>query len=79
MEILIEAIGYLGTAVVLVSMLMTSITKLRIVNICGGALSTAYAILVGAMPVVLLNVAAITINAVQLLRARKGTAAEGKE
>jgi len=82
LDIFIEIIGYIGTAIVLVSMLMTSITKLRIINMCGGALSTVYALITGAMPVVVLNVALITINTVQLIRERQITLAketEGKE
>ena len=82
MNAFIEIIGYIGTAVVLISMLMTSITKLRIINMCGGALSAIYAFITGAMPVVVLNVALITINTVQLIRERQMTLAketEGKE
>ena len=82
MNIFIEIIGYLGTAVVLTSMLMMSITRLRVVNMCGGALSASYALITGAMPVVVLNVALILINTVQLIRERRSRlAAEttGKE
>ena len=68
MNIYFEMIGYLGTALVILSMMMTSVTKLRIVNISGSVISTVYAILVGTYPVVLLNVSLIAINAFQLIR-----------
>lgn len=82
MNIFIEIIGYIGTAVVLASMLMTSMTRLRIINMCGSALSAVYALITGALPVVVLNVALITINTVQLIKERRSRLAEetiGKE
>lgn len=82
MNIFIEIIGYVGTAVVLASMLMTSMTRLRVINMCGSALSAVYALITGALPVVVLNVALITINTVQLIKERRSRlAAEtiGKE
>ena len=71
MNIFIEIIGYVGTAVVLASMLMTSMTRLRVINMCGSALSAVYALITGALPVVVLNVALITINTVQLIKERR--------
>ena len=65
-----EIIGYLGTALVIVSMLMTSIEKLRFINICGGILSLIYAISANTMPVVVLNATLVTINIIQLIRSR---------
>ncbi len=70
-EILIEIFGYIGSALVIISMLMTSVVKLRIVNMCGALISTIYAIIVGAWPVVVLNAALIIIQIVQLCRLRK--------
>lgn len=72
MDIYLELFGYLGTALVLMSMMMTSLTKLRIVNMAGSVVSMIYAMLVNTWPVVLLNAGMILINALQLLRlARK--------
>ena len=69
-EIFWEIIGYLGTALVIISMLMTSIDKLRFINICGGMLSLVYAISANTMPIVVLNATLVTINIVQLIRSR---------
>lgn len=67
-NMILEIVGYIGTALVIVSMMMTSVTKLRLINICGGAISTVYAVLVGTYPVVVLNVCLISINIFQLIR-----------
>jgi hypothetical protein len=67
-EIALEVFGYIGTALVIVSMLMTDINKLRIINISGGVISLIYAICVNTMPVVVLNATLITINTIQLIK-----------
>ena len=59
--------GYMGTALVLISMMMTSVTKLRCINIAGSLISMIYAIIVVAYPVVFLNAGLIIINALQLI------------
>ena len=69
MDILLEIFGYIGTALVLLSMMMTSMNKLRIVNIAGNAVTMIYSILVNAWPVVFLNGGIIIVNIVQLVRA----------
>ena len=66
--ILIEGFGYIGTALVVISMLMTSLNKLRIVNICGSIISMIYSIIVKAYPVALLNFCLIIVNMTHLIR-----------
>lgn len=68
MNIYLELFGYLGTALVLASMLMTDISKLRILNMSGSVISAIYSGLIGAWPVVALNAGLFLINAVQLIR-----------
>ena len=70
MNIYLEIFGYLGTALVIISMLMTDINKLRIINISGGVISLIYAICVNTMPVVVLNATLVTINTIQLVRSK---------
>ena len=70
MNISLEIFGYLGTALVSISMLMTDINKLRIINISGGVISLIYAICVNTMPVVVLNATLVTINTIQLVRSK---------
>lgn len=68
MQYLWEIIGYLGTALVLLSMMMTSVSKLRWFNLGGSVLSLVYALATGAMPVFVLNVSLACINSFQLYR-----------
>lgn len=68
MHIYLELLGYLGTAIVLISMMMTSVVKLRIFNIAGSVINVIYASLSNAWPVVFLNAGLILINAYGLLR-----------
>lgn len=71
MNIYLELFGYLGTALVLLSMMMTSVVKLRIINMTGSVISAIYAALSNTWPVVLLNLGLIIINTVQLLRLKR--------
>lgn len=68
MNIYLEMIGYVGTALVVISMMMTSVTWLRILNVCGSVMSGIYALCGGAYPVLLLNVCLIGINLFHLIR-----------
>ena len=67
-KILLEIFGYIGTAIVLVSFVMTDMKWMRAVNMTGGFISLLYAIYMGTMPVVVLNGSLILINGVQLMR-----------
>ena len=62
----VEIVGYAGTVLVLFSMMMTSIVKLRAWAIVGCFVSTVYAILGSAWPVVFLNVGLIVIHVINL-------------
>ncbi len=69
-NIFLEIFGYIGTVLVLMSMMMTSMTKLRIFNISGSVISAIYAAFCQTWPVVILNVGMIVINVAQLIRAK---------
>ncbi len=69
-ELFMEIFGYVGTALVIFSMLMTSVVKLRLINLCGSLISAIYAFESGAFPVVVLNASLMIINVIQLLRLR---------
>ena len=70
MNIYLEIFGYIGTALILASMLMTNINKLRILNMSGSVISIIYAALMHTWPVVLLNSGMFLINLVQLIRVK---------
>ena len=63
-----ELIGYMGSAVVLISFMMTSVVKMRIVNIIGALVCLVYGVLIQAYPTVALNGVLILINLFQLIR-----------
>ncbi len=68
MNVFWEIFGYTGTALVVISMMMTSVTKLRILNVCGSVISGVYALVAGAYPVLLLNICLVGINLFHLIR-----------
>ena len=61
-HILIEAFGYLGSLLVLVSMLMTSVVKLRIINTIGSIIFTIYACIIKSYPTAFMNFCLVLIN-----------------
>lgn len=71
-----EIIGYVSTVLVLVSFLMASVVKLRIINTIGSGIFVIYALLIGSYPTAILNLGIVSINIyflVRLLRAEKLT------
>lgn len=71
MNIFLDIFGYTGTVLILLSMMMTSVVKLRIINMSGSLISMIYAIFCHTWPVVFLNLGTIIINTVQLIRIRR--------
>ncbi len=67
-KLLIELIGYLGSLLVVVSMLMTSIMKLRIVNTIGSVIFTIYALIIHSYPTAAMNFCLVVINLYNLHR-----------
>ena len=63
-----DIVGYLATAIVLVSFLMPRIKMLRIISIIGSGLFVVYGIMLSySYPVIITNVAVICINAYFLI------------
>ena len=71
MNFYVELIGYAGTGLVLLSMMMTSVTKLRWLNLSGSLVSMVYAFATNTWPVFVLNLCLSLVNAVQLFRLRR--------
>ena len=69
----LELFGYLGSVLVLVSMLMTSVVRLRIINLIGSAIFATYAVLIRSYPTALLNGCLVVINIYHLYRLRHAT------
>lgn len=67
-HMLIEIMGYISSALVLISFLMSSVVKLRVINAIGGAIFTVYALLIHSYPTALMNACLVGINIYYLIR-----------
>ena len=65
---LIEWVGYLASAFIVISLIMTSVVKIRIINTIGCILFLIYGLTVGAYPVAISNGLIIIINGYHLLK-----------
>jgi hypothetical protein len=61
-------IGYLASALVLISFLMKKIIYLRVINSFGCAFFIIYGTLISSVPVVITNVAIVMVNIYYLTR-----------
>jgi Bacterial inner membrane protein len=64
-----EVIGYVASALVAISLMMTSILKLRLINLVGSTCFTIYGLLIGAYPVAVVNFLIVLINLYYLYEA----------
>lgn len=67
-SVIIEAIGYIGSSLVLVSFLMVSVVKLRVVNTIGSIIFTVYAFIIRSYPTAIMNICLVLINIYQLVK-----------
>ncbi len=70
-SIIIELFGYLGSTLVVVSMLMSSVVKLRVINTVGSIISATYALIIHSYPLALMNICLIVINCYNLTKLLK--------
>ncbi len=59
---IIELIGYVGSALVLISFLMVSVVKLRLVNTVGSTIFMVYALIIHSYPTAIMNLCLVLIN-----------------
>lgn len=71
MNVYLEIFGYVGMALVLLSMMMTSLKWLRVVNMSGAIVCALYGILTNTWPTAFLNIGLLIIQIVQLIRLHK--------
>ena len=74
-ELLIELFGYLGSFLVLISFLMTSVFKLRVINTIGSVIFMTYALIIKSYPTAVMNFCLVLINLRFLWKMRR----DGKE
>ncbi|HOI47275.1 MAG TPA: hypothetical protein PLR26_06030 [Bacilli bacterium] len=67
-DMILEWIGYLASTIVLISLLMSSIKKLRWINLIGSSIFATYGFLIGSFPVGFMNVGIALINIYYLYR-----------
>lgn len=61
-QTMIEIFGYIGSFLVLVSFLMTSVFKLRVVNTIGSLIFMIYALIIKSYPTAIMNFCLVLIN-----------------
>ena len=69
-KLFIEIFGYIGSGLVVVSMLMSSVVRLRVINTIGSVIFMIYALIIRSYPTALMNLCLVTINIYQLMRLR---------
>ncbi len=70
----IELIGYVASALIAISMMLSSILRLRLINLAGAAAFAVYGVFIHAQPVAILNGLIVGVNAyylLQMLRAKE--------
>lgn len=63
-----EVVGYAASALVAVSMMMSNVLKLRVINLVGAVAFAAYGALVGAYPVLIVNAFIAVVDVYYLAR-----------
>ncbi len=72
-ELILELVGYFASALVLVSLLMTSVVKLRVLNGVGALIFAIYALLIHSYPTAVMNFCLVVIDLwflIKVLKAR---------
>ncbi|MEN9839984.1 MAG: hypothetical protein RL177_1463 [Bacteroidota bacterium] len=69
-HLLFELIGYVASVLVAVSLTMSNIVRLRVLNMLGAITFVAYGALIGAWPVAFMNAFIVGINIYYLLQMR---------
>ena len=65
---MVEYIGYLASVIVLISLLMSSVKKLRWINLFGSLTFVIYGFLIKAYPIAILNIGTVSINIYFLIK-----------
>lgn len=73
-RLILELVGYVASGLIAVSLMMSSILRLRLINLAGAAIFALYGLLIHAYPVAVLNGLIVVVNAfhlVKMLRAKQ--------
>jgi hypothetical protein len=72
----VEVIGYLASTLIVAGMLMTSVLRLRLLGLAGAILFASYAVLIGAIPVLITNATIVVVHVFHLQRILRDRARE---
>jgi hypothetical protein len=64
----VEIVGYVASALIVASLAMSSVVRLRLLSLTGSVVFAAYALLIGSLPILLTNVTIAGINVWHLRR-----------
>jgi hypothetical protein len=67
-HLILEVVAYVASALIVVSVMMSSVVRLRLINLLGSFIFGVYGLLIGAYPVAVLNGVTVLINGFFLLR-----------
>ena len=67
-QLIFDMIGYTGSFLVVISMLMTSVIKLRVINTIGAVIFLCYAICTRSIPTAVMQLSLIIINVINLYK-----------
>ena len=73
----VEVLGWVGSALLIVSLLQTRLLRLRVLNTIAAVVLVAFNWLIGVWPMTVMNLAIVVINLVQIARLRSANHAEG--
>ena len=68
----LELLGYTGSVLIALSLMMSSVLRLRVINTAGSALFSLYGGLIGSVPVAVLNGFIVLVNVYHLRRLLRG-------
>lgn len=68
MQLYLELLGYLASVLVAISLMMSSVLKLRLINLAGAVAFLIYGLLIGAYPITAVNAVIIVVNLYFLYR-----------
>ena len=68
MQLYLELLGYLASMLVVISLMMSSLLKLRLISLVGAVAFLVYSLLIGAYPIVVANAVIIVVNLYFLYR-----------
>lgn len=65
---IVELIGYIASVLIFISILSSSILKLRIINLVGSGIFAVYGFLIGSIPTGLMNTLIVIVNIYYLIK-----------